>query len=49
MTDHDPTKRPAQHPYRPLFVEVPREPVIPRHGALDMTALARMCKRHYGR
>lgn len=37
------------HPYRPLFVEVPREPVKPRFGALDMTALAPVIKGLHGR
>lgn len=50
MTD---PKRPQPHtpahPYRPLFIEVPREPVKPRFGALDMTALAPVIKGLYGR
>lgn len=35
------------HPFRPLFVEVPREAPKSRFGALDMTMLAPMFKAHY--
>ena len=36
------------HPFRPLFVEVPREPPKPsRGGVLDMTALAPILKALY--
>lgn len=35
-------------PYRPLFVEVPRDKPVPRFGALDMMGFAPVLKQLYG-